>query len=86
MLDRITAPLLFHFGGSDPYITRDQVKAVEDASAGRPNVVIYVEEQAGHAFHNRKAPMFHQPEPAARAWRRTEDFLRRHLPARSHVS
>jgi hypothetical protein len=34
-------------GGSDPYITRDQVKAVEDASAGRPNVVIYVEEEAG---------------------------------------
>jgi carboxymethylenebutenolidase len=86
MLDRITAPLLFHFGGSDPYITREQVKAVEDASAGHRNVVIYVEEEAGHAFHNRKAPMFHQPEPAARAWRRTEDFLRRHLPARSHVS
>ena len=25
--------------------------------------------------------MFHAPEPAARAWQRTEDFLRRHLPA-----
>jgi hypothetical protein len=25
--------------------------------------------------------MFHNPEPAARAWRRTEEFLRRHLPA-----
>jgi len=86
MLDQITAPLLFHFGGSDPYIARDQVQAVEDAAAGRPNVVIYVEEGAGHAFHNRKAPMFHQPEPAARAWRRTEDFLRRHLPARKNVA
>ncbi len=23
VLDQITAPLLFHFGGSDPYIPRD---------------------------------------------------------------
>ena len=84
-LDQITSPLLFVFGGSDPYIPREQVRAVEDAVAGRPNVVIYVEEEAGHAFHNRKASMFHQPEPAARAWRRTEQFLRRHLPARRNV-
>jgi carboxymethylenebutenolidase len=43
---------------------------------------VHVEEDAGHAFHNRKAPMFYVAEPAARAWRRTEDFLRRHLPVR----
>jgi carboxymethylenebutenolidase len=85
LLDQITAPLLFHFGGSDPYISRESVQAVQDAAARRPNVTIYVEEDAGHAFHNRKAPMFYQPEPAARAWRRTEEFLRRHLP-RKHAS
>jgi carboxymethylenebutenolidase len=85
-LDQITAPLLFHFGGSDPYISREAVQRVQDAAAGRPNVVIYVEEAAGHAFHNRKAPMFHQPEPAARAGQRTEEFLRRHLPARKNVA
>ena len=81
-LDDIGVPLLFHFGGSDPYIPRDQVAAVEQASAGRDNVEIHVEEDAGHAFHNRKAAMFYVPEPAARAWQRTEAFLRRHLPAR----
>ncbi|HTW02441.1 MAG TPA: dienelactone hydrolase family protein [Streptosporangiaceae bacterium] len=81
-LDRIASPLQFHFGGSDPYITRDQVARVEAASAGKSNVEIHVEEDAGHAFHNRKSPMFHRPEPAARAWQRTEEFLRRHLPAR----
>jgi len=80
VLDQISVPLQFHFGGSDPYITRDQVARVEQAVAGRANVELHVEEAAGHAFHNRKAPMFHNPEPAARAWRRTEDFLRRHLP------
>ena len=80
LLDRIGCPLLFHFGGSDTYIPRDQVRAVEEAADRHPNVVIYVEEEAGHAFHNRVAPTFYQPEPASRAWQRTEEFLRRHLP------
>ncbi|MGH3274142.1 MAG: dienelactone hydrolase family protein [Streptosporangiaceae bacterium] len=82
VLERITIPLQFHFGGSDPYITRDQVAAVEAASTGRDGVEIHVEEDAGHAFHNRKAPMFYVAEPAARAWERTERFLARHLPVR----
>jgi carboxymethylenebutenolidase len=81
-LDRIDSPLQFHFGGSDPYIPREQVAQVEEAAAGRGNVEVHVEEGAGHAFHNRKAPMFHVPEPAARAWQRTEQFLQRHLPTR----
>jgi carboxymethylenebutenolidase len=83
VMEEITVPLQFHFGGSDPYIPRDQVAAVETAAAGRDNVEIHVEEDAGHAFHNRKAPMFHVPEPAARAWQRTEEFLARHLPVRA---
>jgi carboxymethylenebutenolidase len=81
VLDQIAVPLQFHFGGSDPYIPRDQVARVEEAVAGRANVEMHVEEDAGHAFHNRKAPMFYVPEPAARAWHRAEEFLRRHLPA-----
>jgi carboxymethylenebutenolidase len=85
ILDRITAPVQFQYGGSDPYIPRDQVARVEAAAAGKPNVEVHVEEDAGHAFHNRKNPMFHMPEPAARAWERTEDFLRRHLPTRHHA-
>jgi carboxymethylenebutenolidase len=85
-LDRISVPVQFHFGGSDPYIPRQQVARVEQATVGRPNVELHVEENAGHAFHNRKAPMFHAPEPAARAWQRTEEFLRRHLPVRQATS
>jgi carboxymethylenebutenolidase len=85
-LEQIGSPLQFHFGGSDPYIPREQVAAVEEASAGRANVEIHVERDAGHAFHNRKAPMFYQPEPAARAWQRAEEFLRRHLPVREKAS
>lgn len=78
-LDAIHAPVQFHFGGADPYIPREDVARVEQAVDGRENVEIHVQEDGGHAFHNRKAPMFYQPEPAARAWRLTEDFLRRTL-------
>jgi carboxymethylenebutenolidase len=85
VLEQIDGPLQLHFGGSDSYISRDQVAAVEQAAAGRDNVEIHVEEDAGHAFHNRKAPMFYVPEPAARAWQRTEEFLRRHLPVREQT-
>jgi carboxymethylenebutenolidase len=81
-LHRISAPVQFHFGGSDAYIPRDQVASVEEAVAGKPDAEIHVEEDAGHAFHNRKAPMFHVPDAAARAWQRTEEFLQRHLPTR----
>ncbi|MBO0775739.1 MAG: dienelactone hydrolase family protein [Actinobacteria bacterium] len=82
LLASISAPLQLHFGGSDAYIPRDAVRRVEEAAAGHPNVEVHVEEEAGHAFHNRKAPMFYQPAPAARAWQRAEEFLRRHLPVR----
>jgi carboxymethylenebutenolidase len=81
VLAQISAPIQFHFGGNDPYIPRDQVAQVEQAVAHSQNAEIHVEEDAGHAFHNRKAPMFHHPEAAVRAWRRTEEFLARHLPS-----
>ncbi|QXJ23906.1 dienelactone hydrolase family protein [Actinomadura graeca] len=80
MLESVRAPLQLHFGGSDPYISREDVAAVEQAVEGRENVEIHVQEDGGHAFHNRKAPMFYQPGPADRAWRLTEDFLARTLP------
>ncbi|MFI5613826.1 dienelactone hydrolase family protein [Amycolatopsis sp. NPDC051903] len=49
--------------------------------ASHPGAEICVQEDAGHAFHNNVAPMFHNPEAAERAWDLTTDFLRRTLPA-----
>ena len=79
LLDAVERPLQFHFGGQDPYIPREEVARVEQAVRDRPDAEIHVEEQAGHAFHNRMAPMFHVPDAAERAWARIEDFLSRHL-------
>ncbi|MEU8799073.1 dienelactone hydrolase family protein [Spirillospora sp. NPDC048819] len=78
-IDAIRGPAQFHFGGSDPYIPREDVAKVERAVDGRDDMEVHVQEDGGHAFHNRKAPMFHQPEPAERAWRLTVDFLDRTL-------
>jgi carboxymethylenebutenolidase len=81
-LDKITCPIQFHFGGHDPYIPRDAVQRVADAVATHPGAEIHVQEEAGHAFHNHVAPMFHHPEAAASAWRLTVEFLARTMPTK----
>lgn len=77
----IRCPVLFHFGGDDPYLPADQIEAIRAAFAGRDEVEVQVQPGAGHAFDNHLAPMFHVPDAREAAWRLTEDFLRRRLPA-----
>lgn len=76
--DAIECPIMFHYGDRDPYITREQVAAVEAAVAGRPGVAFH-HYDAGHAFANRDAPSMYDAEAADLAWRRTIGFLARHL-------
>lgn len=76
---QINCPILFQYGGNDPYIPNDEVDAVRAAFAGRENAEVRVEEQAGHAFENNEAPMFHDADAAARSWAATVDWLERHL-------
>jgi len=76
----IHCPVLFHFGGQDQYIPREQADLVADYAATRDDMECHVHADAGHAFDNHDAPMFHQPEPAARAWAITKDFLARTFP------
>ncbi len=86
MLDRgeeITCPVLFHFGGADQYIPREQVDQVCDFAESHASMECHIQPGAGHAFDNHEAPMFHQPEPAARAWEITREFLARTLPVRA---
>jgi carboxymethylenebutenolidase len=78
--DRIRCPVLFHFGGQDPYIPREQSEAVCAFAAAHEGMECHIQPDAGHAFDNHEAPMFHQPEPAARAWKITSEFLARTLP------
>jgi carboxymethylenebutenolidase len=76
---KVACPVLFQYGGNDPYIPNEEVDAVRAAFAGRADVEVHVHEGAGHAFENVEAPMFHNPEASAASWRLTTDFLARTL-------
>lgn len=75
----VSMPVLFHFGGDDPYIPREQIHQVAAYAAGKPNVTCRVWE-AGHAFDNGFAPMFTNPPVAEKAWAETIAWLHQHLP------
>ena len=79
--DAISCPVLFHFGGQDQYIPREDIDRVCAYANSHPDLECHVQEDAGHAFDNHDAPMFHQPEAAARAWEVTKAFLARRFPA-----
>jgi carboxymethylenebutenolidase len=79
--DRISCPVLFHFGGQDQYIPLEHAELVAACAASNDAMDCHIHPDAGHAFDNHEAPMFHQPEPAARAWELTRQFLARTLPA-----
>lgn len=78
-LPNVTCPTLFHFGNADAYIPGSDVEAVHAAIAGRPDVVLNVED-AGHAFDNHEAAMFWNESAAQAAWAKTMAFLAQHLP------
>ena len=79
--DKVRCPVLFHYGGQDPYIPLEQAERVAACAASNDAMECHIHPDAGHAFDNHEAPMFHQPEPAARAWEITRQFLTRTLPA-----
>jgi carboxymethylenebutenolidase len=77
--EHITCPMIFHFGGSDPFIPNEQVDAIQARVGDRRNVEVHVQHQAGHAFENFLAPQFHDPTAAAASWPLTVAFLEREL-------
>jgi carboxymethylenebutenolidase len=77
---KLTAPVLFHFGGSDPYFPMDQIEQVQQAFADRSDAEVHVQPDAGHAFDNFRAPIFHHPAASAASWPLTQAFLRRYFP------
>ena len=76
--DRVTCPVLLHFGGKDQYIPREQIDRVAAYAETRENFECHIHEDAGHAFDN-PSPMFHHAAAAAEAWQITAAFLKRHL-------
>ncbi len=82
---QIDCPVLFHFGGDDPYISRDSVEKVCEFAARHSGWECHIQPGAGHAFDNHEAPMFYVPEAADAAWELTQDFLTRTLGVHSSL-
>jgi len=69
-----TCPILLLYGGSDPYIPREEIAAVEANHPGA--VVVYPE--AGHGFF-RDGSDAYDPAAATDAWARLTAFFADHL-------
>jgi carboxymethylenebutenolidase len=78
-LDRITCPMMFHFGDNDPYLPNTDIDKIKAAVADRHDITVHVHSGGGHAFDNHFAPHFSQPEIASAAWSETLAFLYMHL-------
>ena len=79
--DAINCPALFHFGAQDPYIPLEQSQLVADAAQSRPGWEVGDPGRRGSRVRQLGQREFDRPEPAARAWELTRDFLARTLPA-----
>jgi carboxymethylenebutenolidase len=71
--------VLFHFGAEDAFIPLSAAEQVQAVARERAGWECHIQPDGGHAFDNHDAPSFHRPEPAARAWQLTTDFLAREL-------
>jgi carboxymethylenebutenolidase len=81
MLDQVgelECPTMFHYGNNDPFIPEEKIAEVEQAVAGKPNVVFH-RYDAGHAFSNWDAPSMYDEAAATEAWGRTLAFFAEHL-------
>ncbi len=79
-LPNLHAPVLGLYAGKDGFVTPDSVRALESKlkELGKPiEAVIYPD--TDHAFFNDSRPEVYNAEAAADAWRRTLEFLRKHL-------
>lgn len=79
----VECPLLFHFGGQDPYLPSDQVDTIKSATASMANIEVLVQPDAGHAFDNHLSENFWNADAANAAWTRTVGFLAEHLPVQT---
>lgn len=78
-LDKVTCPVMCHFGDNDPYLPMTDVDKIKAAVDDRHDITVHIHKGGGHAFDNRLAPHFSQPDIAAAAWTETLAFLYLHI-------
>lgn len=78
---KMACPIIFQFGGADPYLPPEQAERIEQAFASHPDTEVHMHPGANHAFDNFRAPMFYTQIAADNAWPQTVAFLARTFPA-----
>ena len=74
---RLSAPVLGHFAGADPFEARDWVETFHTSlAAGSAKVEFVTYPGTGHWFFEDDREGFFDAPAAAQAWRRTVEFLR----------
>jgi carboxymethylenebutenolidase len=79
-LEALRAPVLGIYAEKDQFVPPAAARALEERlKALGKDAEFHVYPGTDHAFFNDTRPEVHDAEAAADAWRRTLDFLRRHL-------
>jgi carboxymethylenebutenolidase len=79
-LENLRAPLLGIYAERDGSVPPEAVRELEaKLKALGKSVEMHIYAGADHAFFNDTRPEVYDPEASADAWRRTIEFLRRHL-------
>lgn len=76
--EKVTCPLLLHFGDNDPFLPNSDVDAIREATKDMANVTVRQYWMGGHAFDNSFSP-FYQPYQANEAWGHTSALFAMHL-------
>lgn len=76
--DRLTKPIMFHFGELDKGIPMSEVEQVQTAMRPKKDATVFVYPGADHGFHCDQRGSYHAPS-AAKAWQRTMEFFGKHL-------
>lgn len=74
-LAQLTVPTRFIAGARDNWITPEKVNELKEAAHRHKLPVEVVSYDADHAFFNDTRPEVYNPEAAADAWRRVQDFF-----------
>jgi carboxymethylenebutenolidase len=77
---KLRCPVLFQFGGADPYLPPEQADRIRDAFVNHSDAEMYSHAGAGHAFDNYRAPIFYHQPAADASWPQTTAFLKRTYP------
>lgn len=76
---KIKAPILAHFASKDGWAKADKAQELAEAMKARGQTIELHVYDADHAFANDVRPEVYAPDAAAEAWKRTTEFLHRHL-------